>query len=69
MKQNRVEESVELLCQKGCRQLWADIDELDQGGILPETSDLSCEERALVLAELKSIMAVYEGSCCLDDKP
>jgi hypothetical protein len=65
MYSNRVDESVELLCQKGCKALWNDIDKMEQGKILPELRELSARERAEVLKEIKSIMAVYEGSCSL----
>lgn len=65
MYSNRVDESVELLCQKGCKALWSDIDKMEQGRILPELQELSARERAEVLKEIKSIMAVYEGSCSL----
>jgi hypothetical protein len=65
MYSNRVDESVELLCQKGCKALWNDIDKMEQGRILPELRELSARERAEVLKEIKSIMAVYEGSCSL----
>ncbi len=65
MSGNRIDESVELLCQKGCKALWSDIDKMEQGRILPELQDLTPWERAEVLKEIKSIMAVYEGSCSL----
>jgi hypothetical protein len=58
-----VEQSVEKLCGKGCRSVWADIDALEAGQRLPEVEGLSREEVALVIKELKSIMSVYEGSC------
>jgi hypothetical protein len=58
-----VEQSVEKLCAKGCRSVWADIEALEAGQRLPEVEGLSREELALVIGELKSIMSVYEGSC------
>ena len=58
-----VEKSVEMLCDKGCRSVWADIDALEAGEPLPEVEGLSREELALVIKELKVIMAVYQGSC------
>jgi hypothetical protein len=61
-----VEEAVERLCHKGCKAVWQDIQCLEQGLPLPETARLSLEEAALVLEELKHIMAVYEGSCTPD---
>ncbi len=65
MDKRRIDDRVELLCQKGCKALWADIDLMDRGHVLPELADLEPEERAEVLREIKSIMAVYKGSCSL----
>ena len=61
-----VEHSIEALCHKGCRQVWAQIDLLERGEPLPETRGLSREEKAFVLAELKTIMAVYGDRCSVD---
>ena len=58
-----VEKSVEMLCGKGCRSVWADIDALEAGERLPEVEGLSSEERSMVIEELKAIMSVYKGSC------
>lgn len=63
MDHSLVEQSVEKLCGKGCRSVWADIDALEAGQRLPEVKGLSREEVDLVIKELKSIMSVYEGSC------
>jgi len=65
MDKRRIDDRVELLCQKGCKALWADIDLMDRGQVLPELADLEPEEQAEVLREIKSIMAVYKGSCSL----
>jgi hypothetical protein len=45
--------------------LWADIEALQNGVVLPEVELLSASEREQVLVELKAIMAVYgsTGSC------
>ena len=43
--------------------MWRAIAELEAGRELPETGLLSPQERTAVLNELKSIMAVYAGSC------
>lgn len=61
--EDRVEQCVELLCQKGCSAVWGDIDALESGVVLPEARGLSPDEIAEVVAELKSVMAVYKGSC------
>ena len=58
-----VEQCVERLCDKGCRAVWSDIEALEAGRALPEVEGLNREEIALVIAELKSIMSVYAGSC------
>jgi len=58
-----VEQCVEKLCHKGCRAVWADIDALEAGEVLPEVRGLSRAEVRAVVGELKAIMAVYEGSC------
>jgi len=63
LDRQRIEQSVENVCKKGCRSVWADIDALESGRRLPETAGLSATERRAVLEELKAIMAVYEGTC------
>jgi len=65
-KSPAVEHCIELLCHKGCRQVWQEIEALEQGRELPEARDLNAEERAIVLTELKAVMAVYEGRCSID---
>jgi hypothetical protein len=57
---------VERICAKGCRMVWADIAMLEQGYELPETEDLDAVERAWLLHELKSVMAVYGERCSVD---
>lgn len=63
MNHRLIEQSVENLCRKGCRAVWADIEALENGRRLPETAGLSTAERQAVIRELRSIMAVYEGRC------
>jgi len=65
MNRNRIDEHVELLCQKGCRALWKEIDRMDRGEFPQELRKLDAREKAEVLKEIKSIMAVYKGSCTL----
>lgn len=62
----RLESRLEALCEKGCRQVCRDIALLEGGGNLPETRDLSTAEKHWLLAELRQIMAVYQGRCTLD---
>jgi len=63
LMQNRVDSCVEALCQKGCRNVWGDIEALESGRQLPESKGLTEDEIQAVILELKSIMSVYEGSC------
>ncbi len=65
-KSPAVEHCIELLCHKGCRQVWQEINALEQNEDLPETRGLNQEERALVLTELKAVMAVYGDRCSID---
>ncbi len=66
LEDSRVEARVEALCQKGCRQVRRAIAALEAGAELPETEGLDPGARALVLADLKQIMAVYGDACRLD---
>jgi hypothetical protein len=59
----RLESRLEAMCEKGCRQVWQDIEALARGEDLPETAGLSPEERRWLLRELKQIMAVYSDRC------
>jgi len=63
LNHRRVEQCVEKLCRKGCRAVWSDIDALESGEFLPEIEGLSAAEVDAVIAELKSIMSVYQGNC------
>ena len=59
----RLEDRLEALCEKGCRQVWQAIEALEGGEDLPETRGLSAEECRLLLLELKQVMAVYADRC------
>jgi len=59
----QIESCIEVLCQKGCLSVRADIRALEQGQDLPETTGLSRKATRMVLQELKAIMAVYGDSC------
>ena len=61
-----VEHAIVVLCTKGCRQVWQEIIALEKGEVLPETRGLNSHERAMVLQELRSIMAVYGDRCTVD---
>lgn len=66
MKFSTIQHAVEAICDKGCRQVRADILTLEQGRNPLETVDLGAPERAEVLRELKSIMAVYGDQCRIE---
>jgi hypothetical protein len=59
----RVEARLETVCQRGCRQVRLDIAALEGGAEIPETLGLAPEERRLLLAELRAVMAVYGDAC------
>lgn len=59
----RIDGLLESLCGQGCKAVWGMIESLETGEALPQTDDLSPEELDVLLAELKSIMAVYAGTC------
>ncbi|UHD15929.1 hypothetical protein [Thiocapsa bogorovii] len=65
LEQCRVDARIEAVCRKGCSQVRQDIAALEAGAQLPETRDLSEEERRALLRELKQIMAVYGDACRL----
>lgn len=58
-----VEVCVECLCNQGCKAVWSYIATLERGDSIPETEGLGPREVRQVLDELKSVMAVYEGTC------
>jgi hypothetical protein len=62
----RIDARVEAICLKGCRQVRRDIALLESGSPIPEVQGLAFNERRLLLAELKQIMAVYGDSCRID---
>lgn len=60
MDPSKIEHCVEIISQKGCTEVLGTIEALEQGQPVVETSALSADERLAVLAELKSVMAVYQ---------
>lgn len=60
---DKIDQCVESLCSQGCNRVSGYIAELRAGQEFPEVAGLSGEERRLVLEELVSIMAAYDGSC------
>lgn len=65
MDHSEIARCVEILCQRGCKEVSRLILALERGESVMETQALGPEERQAVLDELKTIMAVYDerGSC------
>ncbi|WP_419609467.1 hypothetical protein [Thiolapillus sp.] len=61
-----MDQAVETLCLKGCKALWADLERMEEGRVLPELEALDAHQQQQVFKEIKSIMAVYKGSCSLE---
>ena len=59
----QVEACVEILCGRGCIRVSNYIEALEKGWTFPEVAAFTAEQRHEVLAELVSIMAVYDGVC------
>lgn len=59
----KVDLVLESLCGEGCKAVWGVIENLESGKPLPQTDGLSNQELDTLLVELKSIMAVYAGTC------
>lgn len=57
---DKVQQCIETLCIGGCDAVRTVIRNLEQGLQVPQADGLEPDERAAVLAELKSIMAVYD---------
>jgi hypothetical protein len=53
---------LETVCQRGCRYVLQTIDRMERGEAPAEVAVLTLSERQAVLAELRSIMAVYGGA-------
>jgi len=65
MDQSRITHCIEVLCQKGCKEVSQVILALERGEPMAEVQELNESERQAVLTELKSIMSVYqEGGTC-----
>ncbi|TCV85894.1 hypothetical protein EDC63_108102 [Sulfurirhabdus autotrophica] len=61
MDQARINQCIEIACEKGCTEVNAIIEKLETGLPVPEASMLNEAEQEVLLQELKSIMAVYES--------
>lgn len=60
MNPQKIERAVTLICDQGCARIRVLIQLLETGAAIQETTELDETERQAVLAELKSIMAVYD---------
>lgn len=59
MDHQKLAEYLEILCQSGCDTVNATIEAMENNQSSSTTENLTPEERAIVLQELKSIMSVY----------
>jgi hypothetical protein len=59
----KVNHCIEILCRQGCSEVYTYIQALRSGEDIAEAAMLDEDERQLLLEELESIMAAYEGSC------
>lgn len=60
---NTVDRCVESLCSQGCNRVSGFIAALRAGQEFPEVAGMGRKERLLVLGELVSVMAAYDGRC------
>ena len=59
---SEVNSAIERLCREGCKAVREHIATLENGEDHPDFGHLNREQRTLLLAELKAIMAGY-GDC------
>lgn len=63
----RVEQTVEILCQRGCEYVREAIRHIEDGNVRQVIEIRETDDAGDVLCELKAIMSVYDssgGSCC-----
>lgn len=60
MNSQKIEHTIHLIFDQGCVRIRALIQILETGAAIQETTELNEAERQAVLAELKSIMAIYD---------
>ncbi len=61
LSSENVTQCIEALCQCGCEAVRATIAAMEANLTVPQVTNLSHDERLLVLQELKAIMAVYDA--------
>ena len=57
----KINQRIEAVCEAGCEAVRASINTLESGHQVALTDDLSPEECQQILAELKSLMSVYDN--------
>ncbi len=62
----RIDACVELICARGCKSVWRDIERLKEGMFPPGYEDLSGPARLEVIRQLSQVMQVYSGRCSVD---
>lgn len=63
----RIEQTVEILCQRGCEFVREAIKHIEEGNVHQVIEIRETDDAGDVLFELKAIMSVYDssgGSCC-----
>ncbi len=60
MLEPKLQSIVEQLCSEGCQQVNVYIQEIEAQRIPDLMIELSAQQQQMILAELKSIMAVYD---------
>ena len=60
MDQSKIAHCIEVLCQRGCKEVSLVILALERGETMAEVQELNENELQAVVDELKSIMAVYQ---------
>lgn len=60
MNQQKIVHTITVICDQGCAHTRMLIQALEAGAAIQETTDLDEAERQAVLAELKSIMLIYD---------
>ena len=65
MSQSRIEDTVEVICQRGCRYVNSLLADPQKLAACDDLDRLDERERGQVIEELRSVMAVYQttGSC------
>ena len=61
-----IDRAIDSICEEGCRAVSRYIVRLKNGEDDPHWQDLDEKERAVLLRELESVMAVYGGKCRVD---